>query len=74
MSELAHDPLCRLPRGWWKCQCEEYALVRADQDAKSRADERERIRAWCMEGKHYDGCACDVIDALTRIASAVGGK
>jgi hypothetical protein len=32
--------------------------------------ERERIRAACIEMKHRDGCACDVIDTLNRIDAA----
>jgi hypothetical protein len=35
-------------------------------------DERDRIRAACIEMKHHDGCACDVIDTLNRIAAIKG--
>jgi hypothetical protein len=35
-------------------------------------DERERIRAACIEMKHHDGCACDVIDTLNRIDAIKG--
>jgi hypothetical protein len=37
---------------------------------RGQRDERERIRAACIEMKHRDGCACDVIDTLNRIDAA----
>ena len=37
---------------------------------RGQRDERERIRAACIEMKHRDGCACDVIDSLNRIDAA----
>jgi hypothetical protein len=37
---------------------------------QGQRDERDRIRAACIETKHHDGCACDVIDTLNRIDAA----
>ena len=45
---IAHDPLCQfsnpIPGVELTCTCPALRLARADQDKKSRADERKRLR------------------------------
>lgn len=75
MSDLSkHDPLCpiaRKPRNpTLICECWIIVEARADQDAQSRADERERI-AEAIEAERDTAAEMRDVNAESDLARAI---